>query len=95
MGKIHDDQPKGIFPSTEQSRTKSQQMEARMLKTIPWTNCPPHSPEETYKRQASIQYDSIHFCNGCSVRDTRPQNLNYSCIQQKFTLLTQSILFHK
>jgi hypothetical protein len=37
--------------------------------------CPPHSPEETYKRQVSSQHDdSIQFCNGCSARDTRPQN---------------------
>ncbi len=37
--------------------------------------CPPHSPEETYKRWVSTQHDSIQFCNGCSARYTRPQNL--------------------
>jgi hypothetical protein len=61
MGKHKKTNPKRNIPIHRASRTKSQQMEARMLKTIPWPNCPPHSPEETYKRQASIQYDFIHF----------------------------------
>ncbi len=37
--------------------------------------CPPHSPEEPYKRRVSTQYDSIQFCNGCSARDTCPPKL--------------------
>ncbi len=45
------------------------------IQAIPWPKCPPHSPEETYERWASVQNHSIHFCNGCSARDTRPQNL--------------------
>ncbi len=45
------------------------------LETGQGQNCPPHSPEETYKRQASFQFRFIHFFNGCSARDTRPQNL--------------------
>ncbi len=43
--------------------------------TCPRQACPPHFPEESYKRWASTHYDSIQFCNGCSVRDTCPQKL--------------------
>jgi hypothetical protein len=42
--------------------------------TCPRQACPPHSPEESFKRRVSTQHDSIQFCNSCSVRDTSPQN---------------------
>jgi hypothetical protein len=47
----------------------------RELRLSHGQNCTPHSPEETFKRRAFSQFLFIHFCNGCSARDTRPKNL--------------------
>ncbi len=97
-------QPKGekIPPAARQHATKrsclSKTYAGNQPKGCPPTcsrqACPPHSSEESYKRQVSTQYDSIQFCTDCSAIDTRPQKLTelYSI---KLTLLNRCLLFHK
>ncbi len=53
--------------------------------------CPPHSPQESYKRQVSTQYDSIQFCNSCSKRNLSPKLTELYSI--KLTLLDRCLLF--
>jgi hypothetical protein len=58
------------------SRTHSQLMMPGCSTLSHGQNCPPHSSEETYKRRIFSRLCFIHFCNGCSARDTRPKNFN-------------------
>ncbi len=56
------------------SKTYLAEAEPEAVLPVQRQACPPHSPEETYKRRVSTQHDAIQFCYGCSARDPRPQN---------------------
>ncbi len=75
MGKYKKTNPKGEYSHPQSKQSQEPANGSQDGQTIPWPNCLPHSPEKSYKRRASIQYFFIHFCNSCSARDTRPQNL--------------------
>jgi hypothetical protein len=87
---------KGIqrLPINWASRTKTINRN-RVLRLSHGQNCTPHSPEETYKRRVFSQFLFTHFCNGCSARDTRPQNLTKELCSIKSTQVRPRHLFHK
>ncbi len=70
-----DQTPEGISHPLSKQNTEPAN-DDRMLKLSHGQNCPPHSPEETYKRRVFSQFHFIHLCDGCSARDTRPKNFN-------------------